>query len=423
MLNSVYTERSDKTMKNNIFFILFLFFSLPLLAQTQGTVTDKDTKSPLSDVIVQYGATSRDYVYTDAKGRFSIPDNSEDIIYFQSIGYKTKSVLKTALRQQPIVVLELNPVSLNPVVISPYDADMLLKEVMLNTKKRLITDQSIGYLLHFLQTKSTDTLQNEIYLKYTTTLNSKVLKKNLDKERVPYTYNIIDIRRLQKTVTPTSELYGAEYHASYLFTFGESVNNETTRSYSSDSSLIILQIEPLKGKDGWASGEVRINKDDMTIASIEIESVDSILDLQAYKRYMGKKVKTLRKVGRFQFAKSDGRYYMKECYTYYKFRAINEFGREEDIVYYCDVNCIGSVDAKTIKKRRLSGFCQELFYFPDSSMSEFWNADSPSNTNWQNYKSTGELSLGDNTPRSNGAGYYLKKSMFAAPLFLLLLLI
>ncbi|MBK5721178.1 carboxypeptidase-like regulatory domain-containing protein [Dysgonomonas sp. Marseille-P4677] len=414
-------------MRKNFFLIIFssLFIPLSALAQTaiHGTVIDKDTNQPVSDVIVQYGATSRDYVYTDTNGKFSIRGNSEDIIYFQCIGFKTKSVLKTVLQQQPTVALELNPVSLNPVVISPYDADMLLSEVMLNTKEKLVTDQPIGYLLHFLQMKSTDSLQNEIYLKYTTTLSQKQLKKDLKKERVPYIYNIIDIRRLQKTVTPTSELYGAEYHASYLFTFGKSENNETTRSYSSDSSLIILQIEPLKDKDGWASGEVRINKDDMTISSIEIESVDSILDLQTYKKYMGKKVKALRKVGRFQFAKSNGKYYMKECYTYYKFRAIDEFDREEDITYYCDVNCIGTVDPKTIKKRQLSGFCQELFYFPDSTLSEFWNADSSSNTDWQNYKYTGELNLGDNTPRSNGVGYYLKKSMFAIPLFLLLLLI
>jgi hypothetical protein len=53
--------------------------------------------------------------------------------------------------------------------------------------------------------------------------------------------NIIDIRRVQRTVTPTSELYGAEYHASHLFTFGKSENNETTRSFTSDSSYIVLQ--------------------------------------------------------------------------------------------------------------------------------------------------------------------------------------
>lgn len=412
-------------MKRDTILIIIFFLSISISAQVSmsGTVIDKDTNSPVPDVIVQYGAKSKDYVYTDASGKFSIPDTSEDIIYFQCIGYKTKSLLRTTLAQQSIVVLELNPVSLNPIVISPYDADALLREVMLNTKEKLIVDQPIGYLLHFLQTKSPETLQNEIYLKYTTTLNSKDLKKNLKKERVPYIYNIVDIRRLQKSVTPTSELYGAEYHASYLFTFGKSVNNKTTRSYSSDSSFIILQIEPLEGKGGWASGEVRINKDDMTIASMEIESVDSILDLQTYKRYMGKKVKALRKVGRFQFAKSNGRYYMKECYTYYKFRAIDELDKEEDITYFCDVNCIGSVDPKTIKKRQLSGFCQELFYFPDSSMSEFWNAEFSADTNWQNYKYTGKLKLENNTKKSNGAGYYLKKSIFAAPLFLLLLII
>lgn len=256
-------------MKRVIIFPL-LFLCIYILPQTpiNGIVLDKDTKKPVPDVIVQYGASSKEYAYTNASGQFSIPGNSEDIIYFQCIGYKSRAVSKSALRQQPTVVMELNPVSLSPVVISPYDADMLLEEVMLNTKKNLVTDHSIGYLLHFLQTKTTDTLQNEIYLKYTTTLDEKVLKKSLKKERIPYTYNIVDIRRLQKSVTPTSELYGAEYHASHLLSFGKSINNETTRTYTSDSSLIILNIEPLAGKEGWANGEVRIDRNRLLAISI-----------------------------------------------------------------------------------------------------------------------------------------------------------
>ncbi|MDU1889703.1 MAG: hypothetical protein E6767_03355 [Dysgonomonas sp.] len=343
-----------------------------LQAQIQGVVIDKDNKKPLSDVIVQYGATSKDFVYTSGDGRFSIPEFSDDVIYFQSIGYKSKAIPKTTLSQLSAVIMELNPVSLNPIIISPGDADRLLEEVMINTKKKLLTGEPLGYLLHFLQTKSTDTLQNEIYLKYTTTLNEKILNKNLKKERVPYLFNIVDIRRVQRTETPTSELYGAEYHASHLFTFGKSINNETTRSYSSDSSYIILQIAPLEGREGWATGEIKINKDDMTIASMEIESVDSVLAVQPFKRYMGKKLRILRKVGRFEFAKKNEKYYLKECYTYYKFRGINEYGREEDITYFCDVEYAGSVDKLKIRRRRLSGYCQELFYFPDSTKEIFW---------------------------------------------------
>ncbi|WP_029903409.1 carboxypeptidase-like regulatory domain-containing protein [Prevotella sp. 10(H)] len=407
--------------------ILLLLSSITISAQTsiQGTVIDKDTNKPVPDVIVQYGATSKDYAYTDHKGQFSIPANSEDIIYFQCIGYKSKSVLKATLQRQSIVVMELNPVSLAPVVISPYDADKLLEEVMLNTKKNLVTGTSIGYLLHFLQTKTTDTLQNEIYLKYTTSLDEKTLKKSLKKERIPYIYNIVDIRRLQKSVTPTSELYGAEYHASHLLSFGKSVNNETSRSFTSDSSLIILNIEPLIGKDGWANGQVLINKDDMTIKSMEIESVDSVLASQPAKRYMGKLVQVLRKIGRFEFAKAaNGKYYMKECYTYYKFRAVNEYGIEEDIVYHCDVDCIGSVNPIKVKKRRLSGYCQELFYFPDSTVEDFWSYNDNADPGWQAYKSSGELSLGNNsTPKSKGFSYYLARSLPAIPIVILLLVI
>ena len=413
-------------MKRVIIFPL-IFLSIYAFAQTpiKGIVVDKDNKKPISDVIVQYGASSKEYAYTNISGQFSIPENSEDVIHFQSIGYKSKSVLKSVLRQQPTVIMELNPVSLNPVVISPYDADMLLEEVMLNTKKNLVTEHPIGYLLHFLQTKTTDTLQNEIYLKYTTSLDEKVLKKSLKKERIPYTYNIVDIRRLQKSVTPTSELYGAEYHASHLLSFGKSINKETTRTYTSDSSLIILNIEPLPGKDGWANGEVRINKSDMTIKSMEIESVDSILASQPAKKYLGNMVQVLRKVGRFEFAKaSNGKYYMKECYTYYKFSAMSEFGRREEIVYHCDVNCIGNIDQIKVKRRKLGGYCQELFYFPDSTPDDFWTFNNTSSSGWSDYRSTGELSLGDNSSKkAKGIPYYLGKYALVIPLAAILILI
>ena len=362
-------------MKRHLLFILLFFYSACIIiAQNpiKGTVVDKDTQAPVPDVIVQYGASSQEYVYTDKAGKFSLPNKGDNAIHFQCFGYKPKTVLRSNLELNPVVVLELNPVSLNPVIISPGDADALLEEVMINTKKKLLTDVSISYLLHFLQTKSTDTLRNEIYLKYATSLTGKDLKKNLKKERVPYVFNIMDIKRVQRTVSPTSELYGAEYHASHLFTFGKSINNETTRSFTSDSSLIILEIEPLEGKEGWARGEVIINKEDMTIASMEIESVDSLLENRPYKPHMGKQVKILRKAGRFQFAKAADKYFMKECYTYYKFRAIDEFGREEDISYYCDVDCRGLVDKKKYRDRRLSGYIQELFYFPDSTEKEFW---------------------------------------------------
>lgn len=379
-------------MKKHLLFIVLSICSVcNILAQNliKGTVIDKDSRVPVPDVIVQYGISSRDYVYTDNKGSFTLPANTEEIIHFQCFGYKTKAVLKSALEQNPVVVMELNPVSLNPVIISPYDADMLLEEVMMNTKKKLLTDVSISYLLHFLQTKSTDTLQNEIYLKYATTLTEKELKKNLKKERVPYVFNIMDIKRVHRTVTPTSELYGAEYHASHLFTFGKSINNETTRSYTSDSSLIILQIEPLEGKDGWARGEVIINKEDMTIASMEIESVDSLMELRSYKPYLGKQVKTLRKAGRFRFAKAADKYFMKECYTYYKFRAIDELGKEEEIAYFCDVDCRGLVDKRKYRNRRLSGYIQELFYFPDSTEREFWLDHYADDMNYLQYEFKG----------------------------------
>lgn len=361
-------------MKKLSLFCLFALFISGLAAQSsiRGVVLDKDTRKPIPDVIVQYGELSNEYVTTDDKGNFVIPENNGTVIYFQCFGYKTISVSKANLGTSNIFFMELNPVSLAPVTISPDEADEILKEVMINTKEKLVTEIPLGYLLHFDQTKLSDTLKNEIYLSYTTLLKSKELKKKLKKDKVPYEYNIIDIRRLQHAVIPPTELYGAEYHASHLFSFGKSVNNETKRSYTSDSSLIILEIKPLPGKKGWAEGEVIINKKDMTLMSIEVASVDSLLEAEPYKKYLERKVKVLRKVGRFEFAETHGKCYMKDCYTYYKFGTLDEFGREDEIVYHCDVNFNGFVKPDRVKKRKLSGFCQELFYLPDSTTKDFW---------------------------------------------------
>jgi hypothetical protein len=61
-----------------------------------------------------------------------------------------------------------------------------LDEAMQNTKKKLLLDLHWDTCCTFQQTKKSDTLQNEIYMKYATTLKEKDLKKNMKRERVPY---------------------------------------------------------------------------------------------------------------------------------------------------------------------------------------------------------------------------------------------
>lgn len=237
----------------------------------------------------------------------------------------------------------------------------------------MVLDQSLCYLLHFLQTKENDTLPNEVYLQYATTLSEKDLKKSMKKDKIPYVLNVMDVARIQQTGIPLSEMYGAEYHASYLFSFGKSVNNETTRRYTADSTLIILQIEPIAEKGGWARGEIVINREDMAILSMQVESDESVLEEQPYKKFQGRKVKIVRKVGRYSFKKRNDRYYMSDCYTYYKFRAVDDNGREEESSFYCDVVFRGFVPKWQLRPRTIGGFCQELFYLPTSTPKTFWN--------------------------------------------------
>lgn len=362
-----------------IFVLSFLLLSaVALVSQNllviKGKIVDKDTKEPIPDVIIQYGQTSRDYVYTKADGAFEIPISSNDYVYVQCFGYKSKSVLKTDIQKVPVVELELNPISLNPVIISPGLADELLEKSMLNTKKNLLQDQPVTYLLHLLRVESSSIFKNEIYMEYNATLNKKELKKSMKKESIPYELDLIHIAHLQKSDDPPSDLYGAEYHASHLFTFGDSKNNETRLSYSEDSTVMVLEIKPLEGSNGWAKGQIYINKNDMTISSIEIESVDSIMEALPFRKYKDKEYKIVRKTGNYQFDKIDGKYYMTDCYTFYRFCNIDEYGRKEYVTYQCDAYAV-ELDSKKRNRRKLSGYVQELFYFPDSTKREFWKED------------------------------------------------
>lgn len=102
----------------------FLFFCFSILcvstslAQTtiNGTVIDKDTRVPISDVIVQYGDGYADYAYTNNEGKFFIPENRNmnTIIYFQCFGYKPKAISTVNLSTSNIIFLESNPISLSP---------------------------------------------------------------------------------------------------------------------------------------------------------------------------------------------------------------------------------------------------------------------------------------------------------------------
>ena len=58
-------------------------------------------------------------------------------------------------------------------------------------------------------------------------------------------------------------------------------------------------------------------------------------------------------------------------------------------MFYIIAMLIVLVDNMKLKKRMLSGFCQELFYFPDSTKEEFWNNDFSDGLNALNDVRTG----------------------------------
>ncbi len=351
--------------------------SLSVAAQVskpiKGCVVDSDTKEPLEDVVIKYGQGGEEYLFTDQKGNFEIKSYRDSVLVVQSIGYITTEVKYADLVVNPIIELESSPISLAPVVINPYLAEMLLAKAMDGTRKHILVDKPVSYLLSFLQVEDYDRdRRNRVYLEYTSTLKKKDLKKSKKDGNLPYTLRLVDVFHLEQTPLALSDLFGAEYHASHLLSFGKSENNVTTLSYSVDTTQIILNIRPIPGKSGWAEGEVVIDKKDMAILKIEVQSVDSLLAEQPYKKYREKQVKIVRKKGIYQFEKMGDKYHMNNCFTLYKFRSLEGANRYDDFTYTCEVKALGLYDKKKPERRILSGYCQELFYLPNSTTHIFW---------------------------------------------------
>ena len=364
-------------MKATLIIFALALVSFSLGAQTfspiKGKVIDKETKEPIVDIVIKYGKTYNDYLFSDEKGNFEIKNEKDSVLTIQGIGYKPVQIKMSDFAANPVINLEPLPISLEPFVINPYLADILLEKAMEGTRKHILVDKPVSYLLHFLQVEDyARDRRNRIYLEYTSTLKNKDLKKNKAKDNLPYTYSLTDIYHYEETTVPLSDLLGAEYHASHLLSFGKSENNVTTMSYSSDTTKILLSIKPDPEKDGWAEGEIIIDKKDMVLLKMEIQSVDSLLEKQPYKKYREKRAKIVRKKGSYEFEKIGDKYYMSACFTLYKFHSLDEFDRKDEFTYTCDVKALEMNDKRKTSRRVLSGYCQELFYIPNTTKRIFW---------------------------------------------------
>jgi len=108
-----------KTMNKNTLVVLLLFLSVTLNAHTiNGTIMNQD-KAPLSGVGV-YNKNTGNYTYSNSSGVFSLANvNTNDRIYFYSLGFKNKELLITESQLDTTldIILEEAAVSLDQVVL------------------------------------------------------------------------------------------------------------------------------------------------------------------------------------------------------------------------------------------------------------------------------------------------------------------
>jgi len=107
-------------LKNILYGICFFFTAITYAHEINGTVKDASTELPVEGVEV-YNETSGASTTTDLAGYYQLTDISEgDVIYFYSLGYKTKqiTVSNSQLDATVDITMEEGAISLDQVVLT-----------------------------------------------------------------------------------------------------------------------------------------------------------------------------------------------------------------------------------------------------------------------------------------------------------------
>lgn len=334
-------------MKRCLLTLLIITCTISLYSQDkiQGTIIDSYDKRPVHGAVIIYGAGKTETTTSNTKGQFWIPEATNQPIQIQRIGYEKTTILPSVLKKQPVIELNLEPVSLAPVEINADAAKHLVEKAIYNTKSKMLTNKYLSYITHITESEHLSGEKRDFFFKYAAIQK----KRQPNKKEIPFELRLIDIKHVDSLPDkPVSEILKvgigrSEFH---LHTLSNNFDSRyVTISYTEDNSQIKLESYPSRGSYSTIKNTYYINASDTTLRSVQAESMESRIEKSPYlyNKFMKYKYKLLRMNSSINFEKTDDQYYYASAkYTYiYSFLMGDN---EEIIISYLDNKLIDIKD-------------------------------------------------------------------------------
>jgi hypothetical protein len=363
-------------MDKCIFFVFFYFFpfiSLWAHAELIGKVVDAK-KYPIMGVFICIENRPDIGCQTNEKGIFTLSIDKIDIkdvrLKISCVGYKEDWILYPQLTDTIFVQLENEPITLPEIEISYIKANNLLRQGIRNLKTNLLKDTPLCYQLNYTEQEMLSGENRMLNAKYV----SMVKKMPKEKGKIPYQLSLISKQQIDKIQQPpNSKLFTKNVH-SVEFQIQQIDYYEINEFYSvkyldseADSVFYLVCNPNLKKKKiAIAKMIFGISKSDTILISMQVESIDSIINIIPYdkKRSVMYKPQNIHNSITFRKDENDG-YYMYQLES----KSTREFifGDKKEILSYHLLTQFEGYYLDNLKdKIKINGYTKGLFKLKDT---------------------------------------------------------
>jgi len=343
----------------------------PLLSQNiEGKVIDSEDKRPIHGAVISYILEKKHTHTTDANGKFLVPDQSDYTIRIQCLGYETKTIKLSVLKNQAVVILNLSPFALAPVEISANAAQKLVQKAIYNTKNKMILNKYMTYITHILESEYLTNEKREFFFKYTALQKRRRPKDDI----ILFDFWLVNLRHIEFPPKEPESWIITQDNGLSQFHVHRITNNFDNRYVtilsSDDDSVIKLESYPGSSSGSLLKNVYYINTVDTTLISIQAESIESLIKKRPYildqtNLSFGLQSKMLKMTSNIDFSHNgDQIYFSGSAYNYIYSYIIKD--KEEIGVSYMETQFMGMQDKLDTKKlKRIRNNARRLYNIPD----------------------------------------------------------
>jgi hypothetical protein len=295
-----------------ILLILFFFLPLSLFAQFKisGLVLDVETREPVSDVVV-YTEAGNKMTLTDNEGKYNLIVNQSETVYFRQLAYNFMVKRADSLLLNSNVYLTRNTISLNEVVISVENAQILLQKSFQNLFVHLQKNKTKSYLYHIEETTDTGGAR-EAYASINAGLS------NINGKKGTMEWNI-NLTQLDKKVTLESSFHPKKLRIMQVELFPQEtlypeLDNYKCEFYEDNDDRLIIKTSPKSlDKKHYRYFLYTINTQDTILTECIAQSFSNSSKLTTQK-FLSLTRQMINHYSRLKFTQdeSDNLYYLKE---------------------------------------------------------------------------------------------------------------